>query len=164
MTMQTRGFTLVELLVVIAIIGILAGIVLASLSGARGGSSDAKIKAQLANMRSQSELYIGGGAQFNAGGGGIPTTCALTAGTIFDTASNGLGTLFGGIGLGNTRCYAAAGLPKNGSVWAVAVLINSNANAWCVDSRGTSRGANSAGTTYTTLDSAITPTTGTACN
>lgn len=39
---HTKGFTLIELLVVIAIIGILAGIVLVSFTGIRGGARDAQ--------------------------------------------------------------------------------------------------------------------------
>jgi prepilin-type N-terminal cleavage/methylation domain-containing protein len=54
---NSRGFTLIELLVVIAIIGILASVVLASLNTARQKGKNAAIKANIANARTQAELY-----------------------------------------------------------------------------------------------------------
>jgi len=52
-----RGFTLIELLVVIAIIGVLASIVLASLSTAREKSRDARRLADIKQIQLALELY-----------------------------------------------------------------------------------------------------------
>ncbi len=52
-----RGFTLVELLVVISIIGILVGLSMFGLIGAREASRDAKRKANIEEIRSGIEIY-----------------------------------------------------------------------------------------------------------
>lgn len=144
-----RGFTLIELLVVVAIIGILAAVVMASLNSARGKGSDSKIKSQLNSMRNQAELYSGAGNAVAAG-----TPCALTANTLFGTTNNGLGGLFNGLTLANTRCGATTGQPSAGNVtWAVAALTTTG--VWCVDSNGVARDKTSVGVLYTTLISAI---------
>lgn len=60
MKKYTRGFTLIELLVVIAIIGILASVVLVSLNSARSKGKDARVQAELAQIRTQIESDYNG--------------------------------------------------------------------------------------------------------
>ena len=58
MKTKQKGFTLIELLVVIAIIGILSGIVLVSLGGARVSARDAKRQSDVNSIGLAMELYF----------------------------------------------------------------------------------------------------------
>lgn len=118
MTKKYRGFTLIELLVVIAIIGILASIVLVSLTTARSRAYDAEIKSELAQMRAGAELYYMdmGGTYTNFNNNAAftalkPPTCSSTTGNYGWNA--------------NVTAYAA---------WAN--MCSSGAGYWCVDSTG----------------------------
>jgi len=110
---KKKGFTLIELLVVIAIIGILSAIVLVSLSGARNKANDARIKADMSQIRSQAEIiYDSGTPPANSYAG----VCANT-----DVAK-----------------LRADVLLQNGGT---AVTCNNEANDYCVSSPLKSTGA-----------------------
>lgn len=54
---RSKGFTMIELMVVIAIIGILAAIILVSLSNARNAGKNAKIKSDIQQLRAIAITY-----------------------------------------------------------------------------------------------------------
>ncbi|HCY26312.1 TPA: hypothetical protein DIC38_01350 [Candidatus Nomurabacteria bacterium] len=129
----------------------MASVVLASLSSARQKGADAKIQAQISNMRSQSLLYSGIGTAFTA------SQCPIGASatnTLFETANNGLGNLFEGLDIPATRCVSSLGLPADGATWAVSSSLSSG--VFCVDSSGWASTKNRSGVAYTTLDTAFT--------
>lgn len=163
--MKQKGFTLIELLVVIAIIGVLASVVLASLNSARAKGANAAIKANMANLRAQAEIYYDG---TGAGTYGTAGNCSVTnTGTATGCANNVTGdaTFLSGV-----KAAAAAGgatsyanVSTGGTAWAsyttlkVAETVGSVTNTgWCVDSIGAAKGQTAA--QMTTLS-----TTATAC-
>jgi len=74
---KQKGFTLIELLVVIAIIGLLAGIVLVSLGGARDSARDARIQGAMQQAKSVAELVYN-----NASPLAYTSVCAGVPGTL----------------------------------------------------------------------------------
>ncbi len=76
--MHKRGFTLIELLVVIAIIGLLASIVMVSLSGAKTKSRDAKRQADIKSIQLALSLYYNDNGMYPkniyAGSGSAPSS------------------------------------------------------------------------------------------
>ncbi len=110
---------------VIAIIGILSAIVLASLNNARSKANDASVQSQLASMRAGAEIYFAN----NSSSYGTGTNCSAG---MFNDTSSGLRAIV--IATVSIRCTS------NNVAWAASAPLISNAsNAWCVDSRGTSK-------------------------
>ena len=117
---KNKGFTLIELLVVIAIIGILASVVLASLSSARVKGADSSVKANLNSIRAEAEIYYLDKGDYNG-------LCAHVL-TMREAAVNA-GTLT------EERCF-----DTQLTIWAAWVQLKSDkTKAWCVDSVGNSQ-------------------------
>ena len=110
---EKKGFTLIELLVVIAIIGILAAIVLVSLSGARDRAKDARITTDMSQLRTAAEVYQGNNQTYTGF-----CTDADTVALQTDITNQG-GTSY--------ACHESA------TAYCVEVLLNGG-EYWCVDS------------------------------
>ncbi|MBU6214580.1 type II secretion system GspH family protein [Patescibacteria group bacterium] len=145
MKSSPRGFSLIELLVVIAIIGVFSAIVLASLSVARSRANDTAIKANLATIRIQAEVFSSSaiGQYANTyGSSSMVGKCVLVQGggpannSLFKdpTIANALTAVsnISGPTVGQMYCYSALA-PK--PAYVVAAKL-SDGTYWCIDSTG----------------------------
>ena len=104
-SIKKEGFTLIELLVVIAIIGILAGMVLVSMSGARQKARDAKRMSDMRQIISAQEMYYGNKDTYTstAATGTAEATTIADGTTVFMTIPADPG----GFTTAQTNCTAA---------------------------------------------------------
>ncbi|MFH1173467.1 MAG: prepilin-type N-terminal cleavage/methylation domain-containing protein [bacterium] len=73
-----KSFTLIELLVVIFIIGILASIIVVSLSSVRAKGRDARRKSDIDQIQKALSLYYNENGSYPGSGSDVSTTCSNT--------------------------------------------------------------------------------------
>jgi prepilin-type N-terminal cleavage/methylation domain-containing protein len=142
----SKGFTLLELLVVISIIGTLSSVIMSSVGNARVKAYDAKVKAQLSNIRTAAELYYNTNLNY-----GIPTIAGTyTTGTGSSTLGNACTTsqltgMFADPTLAELSKSANYPTGENtiicvskGTAYAVSDNLSTGNGFWCVDSVGNS--------------------------
>ena len=119
-TTRQQGFTIIELLTVIAIIGILAGIILASLNDARYSGIDAKVQSELEFLAKRAEIESAQHFSYD-------TVCG----------TNGVATSSETLAIVTSiNAFASSTVVCNGNAAAYAASAPFGTVFWCVDSTG----------------------------
>ena len=117
--MTKKGFTLIELLVVIAIIGILASIVLVSLSGARNKAKDARITSDLGQMRTTGEIFYDTNSTYT----GLAANADITTLASDVTLQGGTYNMYVNT---DGKAYCAISTLISGGLWCVDSALHSS--------------------------------------
>ncbi len=123
--MKNKAFTLIELLVVIAIIGVLAAIVLVSMTESKKTANDGAISSSLTQIKNAAEVYYNENYNYT----GVCDGSGNMNGSVVDFARI------------NTYITDRKGVVvcRSGVTgWAVASSLNKG-GCWCVDYQGNSK-------------------------
>jgi prepilin-type N-terminal cleavage/methylation domain-containing protein len=144
--MKSKGFTLIELLVVIAIIGILASLVLVALGNARDRANDARVKANIGQLRTLAEvIYDSAGASYDNATIAVadcfvtPTDAECGDASTTASVTTLLADLSAAVGTG----YAFAAVDSASAFCISSNLKSDTGNFVCVDSTGVTTSATS---------------------
>ena len=139
-----KGFTLIELLVVVAIIGILAAVILVNSSAARAKGADTAVKANLATMRNQGEIFYNSNT---AAPNSYTNVC--TNGVVGGVQGVGAGVLaaakainLSSYAIDSTSTLTTATCNDSANAWAAEVPLSTAGLMWCSDSTSASKQEN----------------------
>ena len=145
-TQASKGFTLIELLVVIAIIGLLAGIIIATLGLARAKGVDAAIKGSMHSVNAQMELFASTATSYNGGCAASATTTPQGAFSNLSAAASQAGSeITGGVSVQEDAAgaYNKVTCNDNANTWAAESPLSASTlgtpKMWCIDSSGAAR-------------------------